>query len=259
MRGLWRTVLREGMGVHTGVRCAVRLRPVPWGTGLVVRAGAHQAQVHVRSASAPGGCTVLAVGPHTVATPEHVLAAVIGLGVTDLAIEVEGPEVPILDGSALPWVEALREAGIREGSGGAVRVVTEEVHVRAAGGEAWIRPSDRLRVSVEVAWPGLVGTAHTALGDDFVTEVAPARTFVFAEDIPRLLALGRGLGATRENTVVWGQSRELRFSDEPVRHKLLDAVGDLALAGCPIRGHLHVLRGSHSLHHAVIRAWLESL
>ena len=232
------------------------LCPVPWGTGVVVRHRGHTAPVHVAQAEAPGGATVLRVGPHRVATPEHLLAAIVGLGVTDVALDVQGPEVPILDGSAAPWVAAIREAGVEEGPPGPERRVVQEVHVRAHGGEAWLRPHPGLRVSVEVAWPALTGAFSADLPDD-LPHVAPARTFVFSADVERLRAAGRGRGATAENTVVWGRTTSLRFPDEPVRHKLLDALGDLALAGAPVRGHLHVVRGSHALHHAVIRAWLK--
>ncbi len=257
MRRLKRRVTIEGVGVHTGAHARVHLHPAQWQTGRIVRLGGGEAAVHVRHASAPGGCTMLEVGARRLATPEHLLAALVGLGVTDVCIEVDGAEMPILDGSAAPWCAAVMAAGLEQGPPDAPLDVEAPVHVVAHGGEAWLRPAPTCRVSVEVAWPGLSGVASTELGDDFVTEVAPARTFVFAEQVEHLRAAGRGRGASHANTVVWGETQHLRFPDEPVRHKLLDAVGDLALAGGPIRGHLHVVRGSHALHQAVLRAWLE--
>ncbi|MFT4623396.1 MAG: UDP-3-O-[3-hydroxymyristoyl] N-acetylglucosamine deacetylase [Myxococcota bacterium] len=257
MRRLGRSVSRSGVGVHSGRACAVTLSPAPWGTGLQLRVGAHTALAHVRAAVAPGGCSVLRVGPHTVAVVEHLLAALVVSEVTDGWIDVEGPEIPILDGSALPWWEAIHEAGLDDGPASEPRAVDRVVHVQSHGGEAWLRPDPGLRVSVEVAFPSLTGGAAITLPGAFETEVAPARTFVLAEDVERLRAAGRGRGATSANTVVWGAPGALRFPDEPVRHKLLDAIGDLGLAGGPIRGHLHVVRGSHALHQAVLRAWLE--
>ncbi len=206
------------------------------------------------------GATVLRGDVEQVGTPEHLLAALAALGVTDALVEVQGPEVPILDGSADPWCEGLVGAGLVEGPALRPHVVDQVVEVAAHGGRAMLRPADRCEVAVEVDYgPPWQGSAEVMLGGGaFCREVAWARTFVHHRDLERLRAAGRGLGATPASTVLLGEREArvpLRAADEPVRHKLLDAVGDLALVG-PILGRFEVSRGSHLLHLALLRSWL---
>ncbi len=247
------SVRREGLGLHCGEPGAVTLRPGSWGSGLVVCVDEHRAPIGPDVVGAGEGSARIEVAGSRVRTPEHLLAALAGLGVTDCEIHVEGPEVPALDGSSAQWVDAVDEAGRQRGP----RLEAPELprlEVVAAGGWASASPGpDRLAVEVDFGRGGPAGSLEVARTEVvFREEVAFARTFVRAADVPRLRAAGRGRGATPENTVVWPSST-LRSPDEPVRHKLLDAWGDLSVLG-PFRGRILVVRGSHALHHALVRA-----
>ena len=251
-RTLVRAVSRSGIGVHTGEPAEITLAPAPFGTGIRFVTERGEIPATLAHARAEPGCTVLSAGSARVLTPEHLLAAVAALGLTDVRIALRGPEVPAMDGSAGPWVDAIDEAGRADGPALIPFSPSAEARVDGFGGWATLGPGASL--SVEVAFDGgPTGTLRVpATEDAFRTEIAWARTFVRAVDVERLRAAGRGRGATAENTVVWPGSA-LRSADEPVRHKLLDAWGDLALLG-PCRVALHVVRGSHALHHAVLSA-----
>lgn len=253
---------RRGVGVHTGRPATVTVRPAPWGTGIRFRLGPEVVPARIDHVVPQGGATWLRAGERRVGTVEHLLAALYGSGISDAEVEVEGEEVPVLDGSAAPWVEALAAAGRIAGPPADPLVLQEALEVEARGGRAraWPHPACELSVDVDFGRGGPRGHASVVLeGDRFQREVAWARTFVLERDIPTLRAAGRGLGATPTDTVVWGADGplvSLRAPDEPVRHKLLDLVGDLALLGRPLRGRIHVERGSHALHHALVRMLL---
>lgn len=250
-RTLAAAVTRSGIGVHSGESATIELRPAPFGTGIRFLTADGEVPATLAHARPGLGCTLLEAGRARVATPEHLLAALAALGVTDVQIALHGPEVPALDGSALLWVEAIDVAGRVDGPPVEPFVPGVEVRVDAFGGTATLGPGDQLSVDVRFD-DGPVGTLSVpATEAAFRQHVAWARTFVLAGDVARLQAAGRGRGATAENTVVWPGST-LRAPDEPVRHKLLDAWGDLALLG-PCRVALHVVRGSHALHQAVLR------
>lgn len=249
-RTVARPVARSSAGIHSGAACVARLCPAPFGTGVIFRTVDGDVPAQLAFAEAVPGATRLARGSARVDTPEHLLAAVCALGVTDLLVELGGPEVPALDGSAQGWVEALDEAGRVDGPPLSLpEVVAAEV--AAAGGVAWIGPGARIAVEVDFGADGPRGSLAGPLTEAFFrAEIARARTFVLARDVERLRASGRGRGATAANTRVWSPGDP---ADEPVRHKLLDAWGDLALLG-PAAVALRVVRGSHALHHAVLRA-----
>lgn len=254
----------SGVGVHTGARAAVTVAPAAWGAGIAFRdrdRPRRKVPAQIEYVSGSGGATSLALGPARVQTVEHLLAALYGAGITDADVAVHGPELPVLDGSAKPWADAIAGAGMQEGPDALVIVVTQAVKVSRGASWATLEPADRCEVRAEVDFgdPRLPrGDASVVIeGDRFRDEVAWARTFVLERDADRLRAAGRGKGASRENTVVWGRS-ELRAPDEAVRHKLLDAVGDLALLGAPVRAKMTVHRGSHALHHALLRALVNS-
>lgn len=242
-----------GVGVHTGAAATVRLTPSSFGEGLTWSRddGPHH-PVNLDHARAVPGATEL-VGPDgsTVSTPEHVLAALTGLGVSDTHISVRGPELPVLDGAAAAWVRAIRGAGLAEGPTRVARSV-EPLDLSAHGGRVVVTPGEPVRVvHVDFGPGGPRGTAQWTDGEPF-DEVAWARTFVLAHQVEALQAMGRGRGATAQNTLVWGDQPVAR-PDEPVVHKLLDLVGDLALVG-PLAARVEVWRGSHQLHHAAMRA-----
>ncbi|MBW1876754.1 MAG: UDP-3-O-acyl-N-acetylglucosamine deacetylase [Deltaproteobacteria bacterium] len=262
-RRLVRAFSREGEGVHTGAVARVTVAPAPFGTGITFRAG-HQLPARIEHVTGSEGATALGLGPARVVTVEHLLGALYGAGITDAWVTVRGPELPILDGSARPWADGIAAVGTETGPPAAVIAILEVVRVEEGATWAELRPCARCEVAVEVDYDDPMlprGAIEVALeGERFREEVAWARTFVLERDILRLRDLGRGRGATPENTVVWGSkgpSAPLRAADEPVRHKLLDAVGDLALLGAPLRGRMVVHRGSHALHHHLLRTLRE--
>ncbi|NCG21470.1 MAG: UDP-3-O-[3-hydroxymyristoyl] N-acetylglucosamine deacetylase [Rhodobacterales bacterium] len=258
---------RSGVGVHTGAPAEVVLEPSLFGSGIqFFLDDGVSVPVGIDAVSSLPGATVLVSNGRKVHTPEHLLAALVGLGITDARLTLLGPEVPILDGSALPWCEAIQAAGVLRGPEVPAVVLDQVVRVEAAGGWAEARPSARRAVTVTVDFddPGLPrGEVHYDLDEgDFMKDLALARTFVLERDVARALAAGLGKGANDENTVLWtatGARGPLRCPDEAVRHKLLDLIGDLALVGAPLQAEVHVVRGSHRLHHALIRAVCQAM
>jgi UDP-3-O-[3-hydroxymyristoyl] N-acetylglucosamine deacetylase len=246
--------------------------PAEADTGIVfVRCGTggnpdREIVANVRSVTATEFATVLgdASGP-LCSTAEHVLAALSGLGVDNAIIEIDGPEVPIMDGSAAPFVEAIDDAGLitlpvpRR----YIRILKP---VRFASGESYgeLRPHPQgFRVELEIDFDHpLIGRQELAFDIDpatFRRELARARTFGFMRDVAKLWSAGYALGASFENTLVVNEDRllnpdGLRFADEFARHKALDAIGDLALAGAPLLGAYRSVRGGHKLNHAVLSA-----
>lgn len=261
-----------GIGVHSGSPVTLTLHPAEAGTGIVfLRCGLNgqpdrELHANFRSVTATEFATVLGDrdGP-AVSTTEHVLAALHGLGVDNAVIEVDGPEVPIMDGSAEPFVAAIDQAGIAA-LPAARRYIQVLKPVRVAKGESFgeLRPHLRgLRIETEIEFDHpLIGRQRFAVElepDQFRRELARARTFGFMRDVSKLWSAGYALGASFENTVVIAENRVLnpegvRFPDEFVRHKAVDAIGDLALAGAPLIGAYRSVRGGHKLNHAVLTA-----
>ena len=193
---------------------------------------------------------------------EHLLAALAGTGVSQAELLVDGEEIPLLDGSGLPWVEAIGEAGICS-RGERLEPPLPPLPVTLHQGESFVvaLPADRLRLAAAIDFPqAAIGRQLYALDltpESFVAEIAPARTFGFREQVEQLLAAGLIRGGALDNALVcdgdgW-VNPPLRFADEPVRHKLLDLLGDLALVGLP-RAHVFAYRGSHGLHTAMAAA-----
>jgi UDP-3-O-[3-hydroxymyristoyl] N-acetylglucosamine deacetylase len=261
----------SGIGVHSGLPVTLTLYPADAGTGVVfIRCvnGRRQREIraNARSVTATELATVLgdASGPGG-STIEHIMAALCGLGVDNAVVELDGPEAPIMDGSAAPFVQAIDEAGIV--SLPAARRYTQVLKpIRVAKGDAFgeLKPYDRgFRVEVEIEFDHpLIGRQALAIevgAATFRREIARARTFGFLRDVGKLWGAGYALGASLENTLVVSEDRVLnpeglRFADEFVRHKALDAIGDLALAGAPILGAYRSVRGGHKLNHAVLTA-----
>jgi UDP-3-O-[3-hydroxymyristoyl] N-acetylglucosamine deacetylase len=262
----------SGIGVHSGAPANLTLHPAEANTGIVfLRSGAgdqadRELAANHRSVTATEFATVL--GDHNgpaVSTTEHVLAALYGCGVDNAVVEVDGPEVPIMDGSAAPFVAAIDQAGIAT-LAEQRRYIQVLKTVRVAKGESLgeLRPHARgLRLETEIQFDHpLIGRQTIALDvepDLFRRDLARARTFGFMRDVTKLWNAGYALGASLDNTVVVAEDRVLnaegiRFPDEFVRHKALDAIGDLALAGAPIIGAYHSTRGGHKLNHAVLSA-----
>ena len=257
-----RTIARsaevQGTGLHKGVACRLRFVPARGGEGLAFRRidlpGEPLIPAHVDRAVLTERRTQLGEDPVSVHTVEHVLAAVAGLGIDDLLIEIDGPEPPIADGSALPFLSALAGAGVVE-SDGEVRYLDLTRSVRIQDGEsvyeAHPAPSLSLDVTIEFPHP-LIERQHGAWSvteEAFARELAPARTFGFVHEVEMLRARGLIQGATTENAIVLDAKgivgTTLRWTDEFVRHKTMDCVGDLALAGARVRARVVASRPSH--------------
>ena len=271
------TTLRDqaalsGVGVHSGLPVTLTLHPADANTGIrFIRTGLEgrrerEIRATVQAVTATEFATVLGDGSGPlVSTAEHVLAALRGLGVDNAVVEIDGPEAPIMDGSAAPFVEAIDQVGL-ESLDEPRRYIRVLKPVRVATDDAFgeLRPYARgLRIEAEIEFPhALIGRQSLALDvrpDVFRREIARARTFGFMRDVAKLWSAGYALGASLENTLVVTDNRVLnpegsRFPDEFVRHKMLDAIGDLALAGAPLIGAFRSVRGGHKLNHAVLTA-----
>ncbi|MBT1156229.1 UDP-3-O-acyl-N-acetylglucosamine deacetylase [Aminobacter anthyllidis] len=261
-------VTLSGIGVHSGKPVAIHFAPADADTGVVFQVADREFRGIVSEVGATDLCTLLGdpAGLH-VATIEHLMAALFGLGIDNLLIEVEGAEVPILDGSAGQFVEAIDQAGI-EVQGVKRRYIRVIKPVRIESGASWaeFRPYGGTRFEVEIDFEspaiGRQSFASDINDDIFRREIARARTFGFMKDVERLWAAGYALGSSLENSVVIGDDNHiinmegLRFSNEFVRHKTLDAMGDLALAGARFIGCFRSYRGGHRLNAAALRRLL---
>ena len=253
-----RAVSVEGIGLHLGHPCRLTFYPARSGHGVVFRRhdlpGDPLIPATVDRAVQSERRTQLGTGAAGLHTVEHVLAAVAGAEIDDVLIELNAPEPPILDGSARPFLEALREAGIVEHSG-PVRYLHLREPVRVIDGESVYEafPSDGLRIEVTIDFPHpLIGRQRgefTITPASFAQELAGARTFGFVREVEALRAKGLIRGASTANAVVLDEAAvvgtELRWPDEFVRHKAMDCVGDLALAGARVRARIVALKPSH--------------
>ncbi|MFG1361580.1 UDP-3-O-acyl-N-acetylglucosamine deacetylase [Xanthobacter pseudotagetidis] len=270
---LAREITLKGAGVHAGVEATITLKPASANTGIVfVRSFADQsprkAAVSHKSVQATDLATVL--GDRSgilVSTVEHLLSAFAGLGVDNATVEIDGPEVPILDGSAADFVDAIDDAGVVELRGRRKYLkVLKPIRVENGASFGELLPYDagfRLEVEIDFSHEmiGRQRFAATMNPGVFRRELAAARTFGFLKDVERLRSAGYARGAALENTICLDDAgiinpEGLRFDDEFVRHKALDAVGDLALAGLPLLARYRSFRGGHKLNFAVVDALL---
>ena len=262
------TVATRGVGVHSGQPVTLALKPAPIDHGVAfVRTdlpGAPTVPALWQHVVETRLSTVLAEGGARVGTIEHLMAALRALRIDNVRIELDGPEVPILDGSAAPWVSLIDRAGPLA-QAAPRRVLRVLRAVRIAEGDKWamLLPDERERFSIEIDFDdpviGRQRADFTLDADAFRDRIAAARTFGFMRDIASLQAQGLALGGSLDNAVVIGEggvlNREgLRFDDEFVRHKLLDCIGDLYLAGAPILGRVVASRTGHALNHALLQA-----
>lgn len=259
----------DGVGVHSGERVSLAIFPAEADSGITfLRTDLDEEfEIPAKIGSVCGTelCTVLGTVPRTsVATVEHVIAALSGLGIDNAVIELDGPEVPILDGSAAPFVEAIRQSGIRtlDAPRRFIKIL-KPIRVESGRSVGELLPYDGFAVDVRIDFDcALIGTQQIVLDvtpASFVRELARARTFGFVGDVERLWSAGYALGASLDNTVVLGDGHimnpeGLRWADEFVRHKALDAIGDLALAGAPMLGRYRSVCGGHHLNYQVLKA-----
>jgi UDP-3-O-[3-hydroxymyristoyl] N-acetylglucosamine deacetylase len=257
----------EGVGLHSGHPVRAHFRPAPAGHGLVFVRLDHPDKpvpANLESAALFDYATTLARDGVSIGTVEHVLSAAAGEGLDNCRIEIEGPEVPILDGSALPFVRLFHAAGF-ERQDALVRPLAVGQYVAVARGDRSITfqpDGPGLKITYEIDFPHpVVGRQELTVAiraDEYSSRIAPARTFGFARDVEALRARGLARGGSLHNAVVLDDtgvaSGPLRFRDEFVRHKVLDLVGDLALLGRPLDGRIHAVKAGHSLHIEFARA-----
>ena len=257
-RTLARPAVLEGTGLHLGVPCRVTFQPATAKQGIVFRRvdcpGQPSIRAHVSEVSGSERRTQLGKGDRAIHTVEHVLAAVSGLNIDDVTIEMDGPEPPILDGSAAPFVKALSEAGVASIDGEPEFLeLSEPVRIIDGASVYEAYPSDQLELDVTIEFPhpliGRQSRRFTVTEDAFANELARARTFGFVHEVEALREKGLIRGASLENAVVLGDneilSGDLRWEDEFVRHKAMDCVGDLALAGARVKARIVALKPSH--------------
>jgi UDP-3-O-[3-hydroxymyristoyl] N-acetylglucosamine deacetylase len=270
------TIAREievtGTGVHSGAPVSVILHPAAADTGLrflVTKRGRVVAEIpasvdYVKNLTL---CTVIGNDAGvTISTVEHLLAALRGLSIDNCIIEIDSKEVPIMDGSSAPFVDMIDDVGIRELSAPR-RYIKVLKPIKVAEGESWgeLTPHTGFHLDVEIEFPtALIGKQRLALDmtpGTFRNEICRARTFGFMSDVERLWKAGLALGANLSNTIAIGDdkimNREgLRYPQEFVRHKMLDAVGDLTLAGKPLLAAYRSVKGGHRLNSLVVQALL---
>jgi UDP-3-O-[3-hydroxymyristoyl] N-acetylglucosamine deacetylase len=259
-----------GKGLHSGLDVELRLVPAASGTGIVFHRTDLGVDVPARFDQVVDTrlCTVVAAGAARVGTIEHLMAALSALGVDDVRVEVNAPELPILDGSAAPFMFLISSAGI---AAQAARCETLEVlrpvRVERDGAYAELAPhgpgARGFALTISIDFPAAaIGTQELALNlsaETFATALAPARTFTMAAEVAALQAAGLARGGSLKNAIVVDGANVLnpeglRYADEFVRHKMLDAVGDLALAGAPIVGRFNGHCCGHALNNQLLRA-----
>jgi UDP-3-O-[3-hydroxymyristoyl] N-acetylglucosamine deacetylase len=265
-----RPITVEGIGVHTGKPVSLTIRPAGAGVGIKFIRSDLEPGISIParydSVCATDLCTVIgdSTGP-SISTVEHVMSALAALGVDNAIVEVDGGETPIMDGSSADFVDAVEEAGLAELPARRRFVkVLKKVRVESSSGYAELSPYAKgLRLDVEVDFEcAVIGRQRMRFDltrDAYCRELSRARTFGFIKDVERLWKAGMALGASLDNTVAIGDEcvlnpEGLRYSDEFARHKTLDAIGDLALAGLPIIGAFRSYRGGHRLNIGVLEA-----
>lgn len=260
----------DGVGLHSGAAMRMAIRPARADHGIVVRrtdcvAGTGDIPARWDLVQQSPLCTRLKNSHGVeVSTVEHVMAALMGCGVQNALITVDGPEIPILDGSSVEFVRGILRCGLLrlDAPVKALRVL-KPVEVRRGDAVARLTPSDTLTIEFDIEFDdAAIGVQRKRLNmanGSFVRELASSRTFCRKADVETMRANGLALGGTLENAVVVDGAQVLspgglRHADEAVRHKMLDALGDLALAGGPILGHYHGSRAGHALTNALLRA-----
>src|SRR6266513_2265443 len=267
-RTLRRQISCVGIGLHSGNKVNLTLTPAPADSGIRFRRtdlGNFEVPATVHNLAGIQLATGLACNQVSVETVEHLLAALVSVGVDNVSIDLNSPEVPIMDGSAAPFIYLIQEAGVK-------RLATPRKYLKIVRPIAISRgdkrialyPSDHFKVTYSISYdhPLLRHQSRTLriTEESFIEHIAPARTFTFLKDVEMLRQNGLALGGSLDNAIVLGETgvlNALRFEDEFVRHKILDVIGDLALVGYPIIGHLVAHRGGHALHTAFASKILE--
>jgi UDP-3-O-[3-hydroxymyristoyl] N-acetylglucosamine deacetylase len=271
-----RTIRNEvsctGIGLHSGQMVHMILKPAPPDHGIsFVRKDIPTHPVikaQFDSVVETNLSTTIGNNGFKVSTVEHLMAAFFGLGIDNARVELDGPEVPIMDGSAGPFVFLLKSAGLKEQNNPKrFIIIREPFEVRDGGRSITLLPCNELKISytIDFTHPLLRDQRyeHRFSGKDFVKEISRARTFGFLRDIETLRANGLAMGGSLDNAIVIDDFRilnedGLRYKDEFVRHKILDFIGDLAILGCPVIGHFVVNKSGHSLNQGMLKKLIQS-
>ena len=262
----------SGIGLHTGQRINMTLRPAEAGTGVVFhrKMSDHTVSIEATAANVVDTrlATVIGKGDARVSTIEHLLSALAAYGVDNLNIDIDGPEVPIMDGSAAPFASVLEEAGLtRHAQSRKFLAIRKPVSVIDGEKRVSIIPSRFFRITFDIAFQhpciALQQRSVKVTTSGFRRELAPARTFGFLKDVEMLKAAGLARGGSLENAIVVDDEKilnpeGLRFQDEFVRHKILDAIGDLSLIGYPILGHVRAFKAGHDVNHQLVQKILDT-
>ena len=251
----------KGVGLHTGERATVRVLPAPAGKGIIFRRtdlDNFELRADVASVARVAYATTLMNRGVWISTVEHLLSALYGVGIDNAYIELDNFEVPILDGSAIPYTEAIASVGVtRQKSPRRYIRITREFVLTDGGKTLGIYPSESFSIKYDIDFPHpLIGKQSLDVelsGNSYADSIAPARTFGFYHEVEKLQASGLIRGGSLENAIVLTETgmlndTSLRFPDEFVRHKTLDLLGDFALIGQPVLGRLVANRAGHALH-----------
>ncbi len=266
-RTITNAVSVAGIGVHSGEQATLTIKPAPADSGILfIRTdlpGLPALLARPEAVHSTNQATVLGGDGYTISTIEHCLAAFAGFAIDNAVVEVDGPELPLGDGSAQLYIDALEQAGSEDQDADRqYMVITERVAFGDDETFAAIEPYAGFRISCTIAFSHrLIGDQSLVLDVDpqtFRREIGPARTFGFLKDRERIQAMGIARGASLDNTVVLDNvgvlnTGGLRYKDEFVRHKMLDALGDLAVLGCPVRGHLEARCSGHEVMQGLVK------
>ena len=259
----------KGIGVHSALEATLRIFPAKAGEGIIfIRTDLNNAEIKAnwQSVADTRFCTTIAnASGVTVSTVEHLMAAFSALGIDHARVEINGPELPIMDGSAAPFVEALLDAGVRELATPRTLIrVLKTVTAEENGRTVTLSPSDDFEVTLDFDFGGRLAMGsqyfhYQANETSFEDDISKARTFGLLEDAQKMWAAGLSKGASLENTLVFDQGKVvnedgMRYEDECVRHKVLDVIGDLHLAGGKILGHVKAPSTGHGLNNKLLRA-----
>lgn len=272
-RTLKNVIRATGVGLHTGEKVFMTLRPAAANAGIVFRRTDLPQPMEIKAEAYRVGDTRLSSclikDGVKVSTVEHLMSAFAGLGIDNAYVDLTGPEVPIMDGSAGPFVFLVQSAGIEE-QNAPKKFIRIRKPVEAVEGDKWVRfePYDGFKVSLSIAFghPLFEGASQSASIDfgttSYIKEVSRARTFGFMQDVETMRAQGLALGGSLDNAIVMDEFRVLnqdglRYEDEFVKHKVLDAVGDLYLLGHPLIGAFSGFKSGHALNNALLRKLLE--
>ena len=257
-----------GVGVHSGQKINLTLRPSDAGYIEFIRTDLENTAIKIDARKIEAKySTALKDKDKAIQTPEHLLAVLYVFGIDSLSVELDGNEIPILDGSAEPFVRLVQDGGTREISAEKKKSkILQPFCVQTGDASIEVEPADDCRISYIIEYDHPVLRRQeidlSIKTDVFIKEIAPARTFGFLKDVPAMRSQGLALGGSLENAIVLDEHKvingPLRFPDEFVRHKVLDFLGDLSLFGCSVSGHFKAYKAGHFLHHKLVLFLLDN-